>query len=205
VDADNCADYERRLHAFEDEISRRLYGDELVVLLGADTLDRLASKGQLVDVLEDQGVGDRLGGWMKQALPLRGQRIVCYHKNWAYFNAVFGLKVAAYVEPKPGLPPTARHVAELIDQIRSEDLRVLLSANYFEERKPALIAERTGITSVVVPLSVGGEDGVDTYFDLVDLWVSRLTSAFAGDTPEHQARHRSRHRHGADGDSRANR
>jgi zinc/manganese transport system substrate-binding protein len=187
VDPEHCSDYEQGLAAFKERINARLYGDELVELLGADTLDRLTTRGQLLRFLQDQGIDSKLGGWLGKARSLRGRRVVCYHKNWAYFNAVFGLEVAAYVEPKPGLPPTARHVAELVQQIEREGIEVLLSANYFEERKPQLIAERTGIRSVVVPLSVDGEEGVSTYFDLVDLWVDRLTEAFA--SAEHQEGH----------------
>ncbi len=56
---------------------------------------------------------------------------------------------------------------------------MLLTANYFERRKPELIAERTGIVPVVVPMYVQGEPSIETYFDLVDLWVGRLKTAFA--------------------------
>ena len=56
---------------------------------------------------------------------------------------------------------------------------IVLAANYFERHKPELIAERTGIVALVVPMSVGGEPGVDTYFDLVDLWIERLRAAFS--------------------------
>mgnify|MGYP000045958032 CR=1 FL=1 len=62
----------------------------------------------------------------------------------------------------------------------TQKVDVLLAANYFERSKPQMIADRTGITPVVVPMSVGGEPGVDSYFDLVDLWVERLKDAYAG-------------------------
>ncbi len=103
----------------------------------------------MIPFLEQQGLIGRLGGWLAEAMPLRGARIVCYHKNWVYFTTLFGIEVVDYVEPKPGIPPTARHVADLIERIEAEHIRVLLSANYFEEHKPELIAERTGITPVI--------------------------------------------------------
>ncbi len=105
--------------------------------------------------------------------------MICYHKNWAYFAAVFGLQVIDYVETKPGIPPTARHVAHLLETIPAQGITVLLSANHFERRKPELIARRTGIAAVVVPLSVGGEEVVDSYQELIDLWITRLRAAFA--------------------------
>ena len=178
VDPDGCPVYTKRLADFNDRISRRLYGEELVNLLGAETLDPLAATGSLVPFLKQQGILDKLGGWLQQAMPFRDQTIICYHKNWIYFTTLFGLNVADYVEPKPGIPPTARHVADLIERIRQEKIRVLMAANYFEQSKPQLIADRTGIIPVIVPTSVKGDAGIDTYFDLMDSWVSRLRDAF---------------------------
>ncbi len=180
VDPDGCPTYRERLADFDDRISRRLYGDRLVQLLGPETLDPLAASGRLIPFLEQQGIVDQLGGWLEQAMPFRDRTIICYHENWVYFTTLFGLNVADYVEPKPGIPPTARHVADLIERIPREKIRVLLAANYFEQRKPQLIADRTGIIPVIVPTSVKGEPGIDTYFDLMDSWVSRLRDAFAG-------------------------
>ena len=187
VDPDGCDAYRLNLDDFNARLSRRLYGDRLLELLGAETLDPLARNGRLVPFLEEHGMLDELGGWLGAALPLYGQKLVCYHKNWIYLTTLFGLRVVDYVEPKPGIPPTARHVAELVQRIEDEEIRVLLTANYFERRKPELIAERTGIVPVVVPMYVQGEPGVESYFDLVDLWVGRLKDAFgvSGKTAEH--------------------
>ena len=179
VDPEGCDSYRGNLADFSARIARRLYGERLVEMLGAETLDPLARSGRLVSFLEERGLEGEIGGWLAEAMSFRGRKLVCYHKNWIYFTTLFGLSVVDFVEPKPGIPPTARHVAELVERIEDEDIRVLLTANYFERRKPELIAERTGIVPVVVPMSVGGEAGVESYFDLVDLWVARLKAAFA--------------------------
>ncbi len=179
VDPGGCGTYRRNLAEFNHRLARRLYGDGLVELLGVEVLNPLAAKGRLIPFLEEHGLMDRLGGWLREGLPFRGRKIVCYHKNWVYFTTLFGLDVADYVEVKPGIPPTARHVADLIRKIKAEKIRVLLAANYFERRKPQMIADRTGIIPVIVPTSVHGEPGVDSYFDLIDTWVGRLRDAFA--------------------------
>jgi ABC-type Zn uptake system ZnuABC Zn-binding protein ZnuA len=148
----------------------------------------------LVPFLAEHDLLDSLGGWLKEAMPFRDRRLICYHKNWIYFLSLFGLSVVDYVEPKPGIPPTARHVAELVDRIERENIGVLLAADYFERRKPELIAERTGIVPVVVPTSVNNEAGVVTYFDLIDLWVKQLRSAY--ETADTRGRGRGGHGHG---------
>jgi ABC-type Zn uptake system ZnuABC Zn-binding protein ZnuA len=69
-------------------------------------------------------------------------------------------------------------VESIIDLIRDQKISVILSANYFDPAKPQAIADRTGARAVVVPLSTGGEPGVDTYEELIDTWITRLVEAF---------------------------
>jgi zinc/manganese transport system substrate-binding protein len=176
------ATYERHLKALEQEFDNRLFGEKLVQLLGGRTLSDLAEKGRLIPFLEThdfQGkpLIDYLGGWTEQMLPLRGTPIVTYHKNWVYFVRLFGLEEAATVEPKPGIPPSAKHVAELVQLMRDRNVRIVLAANYFDENQVKAVASKVGAIPVIVPLYVGGEPGVYDYFELVDLWVGRLLDA----------------------------
>ncbi len=185
VDPSHAEEYRQRTQDLEDRIYRRMFGDDLVQLLGGETLARLARGGQLRQFLESKehprGSGrtllSRLGGWMKQSEPLRGRRIIGYHRNWAYFAARFGVEIAGHVEPKPGIPPTPRHVETVIKLIESDGIEVILTANYFDPTKPRIIAERTDARIVMVPLYSKGEPGVDSYLDLVDLWLGRLVDA----------------------------
>jgi zinc/manganese transport system substrate-binding protein len=186
IDPANSEIYEEREMALEDRLHRRLFGDDLVELLGGETLARMAASGKLWTFLESKeyprGSGtlllDRLGGWLKQAEPMRGRKIIGYHKNWIYFGNRFGLDFVGYIEPKPSIPPTPRHVETIINLIRDQGIKVILTANYFDPAKPQVIADRTGAMVVIVPLGSGGEPGLDTYEDLVDAWITRLVAAF---------------------------
>jgi zinc/manganese transport system substrate-binding protein len=185
VDPAGASGYDAGAASFAKRIDEALYGAELVGILGADTLDPLARQGTLIDFLraqdyQGQKLIERLGGWLGRGLVFRGQEIVAYHKNWVYFTELFGLTVADYVEPKPGIPPSARHVKELIDHIHASHIQVLLAASYFSHSQVETIAERTGCHAVQVPLGTGIE-GADDYFQLVDLWVNRLAEAFSGE------------------------
>ena len=186
VDPANAELYRERQEALEDRLHRRLFGDELVDLLGGDTLARLARSDKLWSFLEGKeyprgsgrSLATRIGGWLEQAAPLRGQPLIGYHKNWVYFGRRFGLEIAGYVEPKPGIPPTPRHVETIIKLIRDQGIRVILSANYFDPAKPQAIADRTGARVVTVPLYSRGEPGIDGYEQLLDAWIGRLVEAF---------------------------
>jgi len=185
VDPAGADRYERRLRSFEDRILERTFGSEMVRLLGRESLLRLALNRRFWSFAREQvhqgePLTERLGGWLEAAAPFRGRRMVCYHKNWAYFSARFRVDCAMYVEAKPGIPPSPGHVRDVIDFVRSESIPVVFAANYFSEKQVRRVAERTGARAVIVPEHVDGAEGVDDYFALVDLWVERLAEAFAG-------------------------
>jgi ABC-type Zn uptake system ZnuABC Zn-binding protein ZnuA len=173
-----------RTSDFEARIHRSLYGEELVRLLGGPTLADLDRQGKLFDFLAAnryQGAPllDRLGGWHGRARGFRGRKVACYHKEWDYFSQRFDVACFDYIEPKPGIPPTPRHVQRLITRMREQEIRVLLASNYYDRQQVLQVAERTGARAVIVAANVGGEPGVDTYFELVDRWVSAIAEAFA--------------------------
>jgi zinc/manganese transport system substrate-binding protein len=174
--------YQANLDKLLDEIDERLFGRELVEILGGDALCKMAEKGTLIPFLEKRQLRgkpliDYLGGWMKKMMPLRGKQIVTYHKNWAYFEQLFGLEELGTVEPKPGIPPAPRHVTELVDQMQARNVRIILAANYFDEHKIRTVADRVGAEAAIVPLLVGGKEGIEDYFQLVDCWVDALLGA----------------------------
>jgi len=168
---------------FEDRIYRALFGDELVRLLGGPSLADLDRQGKLFTFLAQQQyqgapLMTRLGGWLRQGLPFRGKVVACYHKEWDYFSREFQVTCFDYIEPKPGIPPTPRHVQEIITAMRDRHIEVLLSTNYYDRGQVLGVAQRTGAKAVIVPSNTGGAAGVATYFDLMNLWVSELARAF---------------------------
>jgi ABC-type Zn uptake system ZnuABC Zn-binding protein ZnuA len=165
-----------------DKMDRSLFGDQLVEFIGGETLCKLAEKGTLIPFLEEQEFRgkpliDYIGGWAGEMLPLRGTPIVTYHKNWVYFVRLFGLKEAGTVEPKPGIPPSPKHVADLVEQMRAQNIKILLAANYFDEQKIRTVAGRVGADPVIVPLYVGGIESIEDYFQLVDFWIDGILTA----------------------------
>ncbi len=176
------SEYQQRRDAFIRNLDEKLFGKTLVALLGGDTLADLVTKGRLIPFLKEQTYADKplidsLGGWMQKMLPLRGVPIVTYHKNWVYFVQTFGLEEAGTIEPKPGIPPAPRHVLGLTKMMRERGIKIILAANYFDEHKIRTVAERVGAEPVIVPIYVGGAQGAEDYFQLVDLWVDSILAA----------------------------
>jgi ABC-type Zn uptake system ZnuABC Zn-binding protein ZnuA len=181
VDPAGTAVYDARLATFARRIDEALYGRELVELLGPKALDPLARQGRLIAFLETQEhegrkLIDRLGGWLGRGRSFRGQKIVAYHKNWIYFTDLFGLEVVDFVERKPGIPPSARHVHDLLARIRDEGVRVLLASSYFSRSQVEGIAERAGCRALIVSLGPM-EVTAESYIELIDTWVEGLAAA----------------------------
>ena len=140
VDPGNASVYETNQKAFVLKVWNATFGEELVTLFGGEQLKELLRAGTLFDFLESDYEGgklaDLLGGWMKTALRFRGMQMVAYHKNWSYFARDFGLEILGFIEPKPGIPPTPKHVEETIQLIRDSGIDVMLVASYLKNANP---------------------------------------------------------------------
>ncbi len=183
VAPDRAAVWERGLAAFTDAVYKRLFGDALVGLLGGPTLEKLSRSGNFYDFLgktpyQGKPLIDRLGGWLGTAQAFRGKDLICYHKNWAYFEDRFEVKCVDYIEAKPGIPPTPGHVADLIQLMKKQGIQVMIAATYFGQQKVATVANRAGAKYVMMPMEPGDQPGEGTYFDMVDRWVNGLATAF---------------------------
>jgi len=182
VSPEHSAYFEERYRRFVARIDSAMFGPELVQLVGGDVLSEMVLNGTLMEFLETQKFEgekliNKLGGWLKVALPFRGRKIIAYHRNWAYFCRDFGLEVIDYIEPKPGIPPSARHVKEVIDEIKRYRIELMLVALHFEKKTPRKIEARTGVKAVFLPLSVGGVPEVTNIFQLFDCWIEKIQEA----------------------------
>ncbi len=115
--------------------------------------------------------------WDQQMAPYRGTQVVSYHRSWPNFIKRFGLVVVGYVEPKPSIPPTPQHTLALINQMRRDNIKLILVEPYFDLKTPQSIARATGAEVLVLLPSVGGEREVTDYFKLFDYNVGLLTAA----------------------------
>lgn len=101
-----------------------------------------------------------------QAIGLTGMKVVTYHRSWSYFAKAFGCEVADFIEPRPGIPPSPNHVADLVNEMKSGSVKLLIVDDYFDPRLPQKISRDTGVPLVILPTSVGADDKIKTFFDL---------------------------------------
>jgi len=116
--------------------------------------------------------------WLAEMKPYEGRKIVTYHRSWPNFAEHFHLNVVGYVEPRPGIPPSPQHTVELIQQMKRDNVKVIVVEPYFDLKTPNAVARETGGRVLVLPPSVGGEKEITDYFKLFDYDISKLKQAF---------------------------
>jgi zinc/manganese transport system substrate-binding protein len=115
--------------------------------------------------------------WEQQAAPLKGVPVVVYHKDFSYFINWTGMREAGSLEPKPGIPPTPSHLAELIDQMKRAPAKVIIYSPYNSPQAAEFLSSRANIPAVMVPFTVGGTDKAKDLFGLFDDTIARLLAA----------------------------
>lgn len=115
--------------------------------------------------------------WEERMAPFRRKEVVSYHKQWEYLTDWLGLSIVGYVEDKPGIPPGPKHLAGLVQTIQQRKIKALLVANFTNPDLPRSIAEKAGTKMVVLPASVGGEQGINSFGALFESIVGKLAEA----------------------------
>ncbi|MCB1058624.1 MAG: zinc ABC transporter substrate-binding protein [Calditrichaeota bacterium] len=101
-------------------------------------------------------IAAKLPSWQEIADHIPNHEFVSYHSSWSYFAEAFDLKIAEKIEPVPGIPPTARHLANLVNVIESEGVKVVVQEPYFSDDGAKYLARETGVT--VLKLAPSCED-----------------------------------------------
>ena len=112
--------------------------------------------------------------WEQQGAPLKGVRVVLYHKDLSYLVQWLGMQEAGSLEPKPGIPPSTAHLAGLLERLKREPARAIVRSAYNDPRPAEWLAERAKIPAVVVPYTVGGTERAKDLFGLYDDTIARL-------------------------------
>jgi zinc/manganese transport system substrate-binding protein len=112
--------------------------------------------------------------WEQQAAPLKGVAVVEHHKNMAYLLNWLGMREVGTLEPKPGVEPSAAHLSELANQLRSQPAKMVLRGAYQDAHASQWLSEHAHIPAVMVPFTVGGSEAAKDLFGLFDDTVRRL-------------------------------
>jgi zinc/manganese transport system substrate-binding protein len=141
----------------------------------ADSANAAAYQASYIKFQET--IDAKLQEWGKAMLPFKGQSIVAYHDSWPYLAHRFGLNSEIFLEPKPGIPPSPSHLAEVIAKIKEQKIKAILVEPYQNRKTAEKVAASTGAKIVDASQFPGALPNTETYIALIDSLVSRTAAA----------------------------
>jgi zinc/manganese transport system substrate-binding protein len=122
-------------------------------------------------------INAKLQEWGAAMLPFKGQSVVAYHDSWVYFAHRFGLNIDIFLEPKPGIPPSPSHLAEVIEKMKAQKIKAIIVEPFHDRKIAEKVASSTGAKVADFAQYPGALPNTDSYVKLIDTLVSRLAAA----------------------------
>jgi zinc/manganese transport system substrate-binding protein len=119
-------------------------------------------------------INERLAGWAARLKPFAGRSVVTYHNNMPYLIHRFGLRQFGFIEPRPGIPPTARHLEDLAAAMKSAGVMTILYQPYHAPEVVKRLAARSGARAILTPEQVGGVPDARDAFSFIEYLVGAL-------------------------------
>ena len=118
-----------------------------------------------------------LAKWQAQAAPLRGQPIAVQHRSWVYLENWLGLRRVVALEPKPGVPPSSGYLAQVLEVLKKQPVKMIIRAAYEDGRPSEFVGQRAGVPAVMLPYTIGGTDQAKDLYSLYDDTLNRMLKA----------------------------
>ena len=115
--------------------------------------------------------------WQQKAVVLKGKSMIAHHKSWIYLADWLHMKIIGYLEPKPGAPPTAIHLSQLLNVTKNNKPDMIIYAAYQNPKSAKWLEKRTGVPSVELPFTIGGTEKASDLFGLIDDTLDRMIGA----------------------------
>ncbi|HEV7990377.1 MAG TPA: metal ABC transporter substrate-binding protein [Gemmatimonadaceae bacterium] len=118
-------------------------------------------------------------GWAADLATIRGKPVVAWHTSWRYFAEYNKMNIVAFMEPKPGVPPSPSHLYTVIQTVKRTGAKAIIMEPFYDRKVADLVAKQTGIKVLMLPPSVGGIRGanVNDYVSLMQYDISQLAAA----------------------------
>jgi len=172
--------FNERYSSFRGRLAAAMVGESLAAQYDFEKLATLFEHGKLRSFLAAQGQENLLGGWLGAMSPYFGVKLVADHNLWPYFARRFGIQVVGFMEPKPGISPTTKHLAGLIGMMQAQGVKIILAAPYYDPRHAKFLAERTGAKIARMAHQVGALDEAHDYLRMIDYNVRQVLLALGG-------------------------
>ncbi len=120
---------------------------------------------------------EQMARWTKLMEPVKGAKVVVFHPVYVYLLTRFGLSQAAALEDRPGIPPSPQHLANIIRQMKEENIKAILVEPWNDVKLATRVADEAGAKAYVMASAVGAVKGADSYIAAIDYNVTTLAKA----------------------------
>jgi zinc/manganese transport system substrate-binding protein len=114
--------------------------------------------------------------WAPDLAAIKGKPVVAWHTSWRYFAEYNGMNIVAFMEPKPGVPPSPSHLVEVINAMKRTGAKVIVMEPFYDRKVADLVARQTNAKVLILPPSVGGVPGVSDYLQLMKYDMDNLAA-----------------------------
>lgn len=158
-------------------VMARAIADKLSEL---DPGDLAGYQERLLDFL--RRLDGKIPEWKEQLQAIRGKEGIAYHRSWPYLAQFAGIRIEQFLEPKPGIPPSPKHLSFLQRFITQHRIRVIFQESFVPKGPAEALARRTGVQVVTLCQNVGELPEASNYMALIDYNVRRLVEALKEET-----------------------
>lgn len=116
----------------------------------------------------------KIAQWQAQVAPFRGKELIAYHNEWPYFSEFTGLVTKHFLEPKPGIPPSPRQLQFIESYIQEQRIPAIIKAGHEPKEAAQQVAQRTGVSLIVLCHTVGELPECVDYFTIFDYNIAAL-------------------------------
>jgi ABC-type Zn uptake system ZnuABC Zn-binding protein ZnuA len=171
--------FEERYTTLYRKVGDALVGEKLARKYEFEKLAILYEQAKIEPFLKEQKEDGSPGGWLGMMFPYRRSKVVADHNLWPYLARRFGISLVGFLEPKPGISPTTKHLQALVEMMKAERVKLILSSPYFVMRYAEFVSKNTGAKIVPLAHQVGSRPGTDSYIRMIDYNVRELARALA--------------------------
>jgi ABC-type Zn uptake system ZnuABC Zn-binding protein ZnuA len=114
--------------------------------------------------------------WASDLAEIKGKPVIAWHTSWRYFAEFNGMNIVAFMEPKPGVPPSPSHLVGVIQTAKRTGAKVIVMEPFYDRKTADLVARQTGAKVLILPPSVGGLPSITDYVQLMTYDIQNLAS-----------------------------
>jgi ABC-type Zn uptake system ZnuABC Zn-binding protein ZnuA len=172
--------FNKRYASFARRLASALLGKGITEKYDPEKTLKLYELGGLATFLQSQGDEALLGGWVKRMAPYLEAKVVGDHNMWPYFAARFGLAIIGYMEPRPGIAPTTRHLSGLVGRMKDLKVSAILAVVYFDARHARFLSQKTEAKVLELAHQCGARPGTDDYLSMMEYNVKKFETTLGG-------------------------